>query len=68
LNKDIVNEILVGIYYGMQANETDDIKLIAVKALTDSLVFVRELFDNQVNKWRFLEILIPSFRVLDKKS
>jgi importin subunit beta-1 len=60
LNKDIVNEILVGIYYGMQANETDDIKLIAVKALTDSLIFVKELFDNQSVRQEVVKLLLGS--------
>jgi len=43
-----VNQILAGIYYGMQAEESDDIKLIAVKALADSLIFVKDIFSNMV--------------------
>ena len=51
MHKDVANQVLGGIYYGMQQNEADDIKLIAVKALTDSLSFVVELFQEQVRKW-----------------
>jgi len=60
LNKEIVNNILFGIYYGMQENETDDIKLIAVKALTDSLIFVKELFDNQQVRQEVVRLLLNS--------
>lgn len=48
MNDDVANQILGGIYYGMQEKETDDIKLIAVKALADSLSFVTNLFAKQV--------------------
>jgi len=44
----------------MQQNETDDIKLIAVKALTDSLVFVKELFDNQSVRQEVVSLLLNS--------
>lgn len=48
MHKDVANQVLGGIYFGMQENETDEIKDIAVRALTDSLSFVKELFQDQV--------------------
>jgi importin subunit beta-1 len=57
LSNELVNQILAGIYFGMQAEETDDIKLISVKALADSLIFVQDIFSNQQVRQQVFQLL-----------
>jgi len=67
LNNELVNQILAGIYYGMQAEESDDIKLIAVKALADSLIFVKDIFSNMQVRQEVAKLLLQATESVNRK-
>ena len=55
----------MGIVYAMQSKELDDIRLIAIQALHDSLGFIRPHLENGVS---IIIILMNSSRKLDPLS